>query len=62
MYFGDADYTGTCLIDQNTGEAVRHGYGKQVWKNGDRYEGEWSNDELSGQGVLTYKNGDCYEG
>ena len=32
------------------------------YKNGDRYEGEWKNDDREGKGILNYKNGDRYDG
>ena len=32
------------------------------YKNGDRYEGEWKNDDREGKGILYYKNGDRYDG
>ena len=28
-----------------------HGYGKYTWADGDKYEGEWVDDERSGYGV-----------
>lgn len=32
------------------------------YSNGDKYEGEWLNDDKNGQGVYYYANGDVYEG
>ena len=32
------------------------------WENGDRYEGEWKNDEREGKGIYYLNNGDRYEG
>ena len=32
------------------------------YKNGDRYDGEWKNDDREGMGILYYKNGDRYDG
>lgn len=29
---------------------------------GDSYEGEWADDEMSGEGVMRYKNGNVYAG
>ena len=33
-----------------------------LWENGDKYEGEWSNNQINGQGKLIYINGNTYEG
>ena len=35
---------------------------KVLYTPGDRYEGNWVNDEMSGQGVYTWANGARYEG
>lgn len=46
----------------------RHGIGSMDFANGDRYEGTFENDFMSGDGsggvecVYTYKNGDVYKG
>ena len=32
------------------------------YKNGDKYEGEWKNDEREGNGKMIYKNGSIEEG
>ena len=40
----------------------RKGYGKKVFKNGDRYEGEWDNDMANGKGRYDHADGDVYEG
>ena len=32
------------------------------FKNGDIYDGEWSNRAPNGHGIMTYANGDKYEG
>jgi len=36
--------------------------GTMEYNNGDKYVGDWKNDEREGTGVLTYANGDKYEG
>ena len=33
-----------------------------MYKNGDRFEGEFKNDKREGKGKLFYKNGDIKEG
>jgi len=33
-----------------------------TWPSGRRYEGEWKDDKLNGQGVYTYTDGTRYEG
>ena len=35
---------------------------KKIYENGDQYEGEFKDDNMNGQGVLTYPNGNCYKG
>ena len=39
-----------------------HGRGKKVWKNGSKYEGEFSNGKPNGKGVFNSPHGDTYEG
>jgi len=41
---------------------MKHGQGTMEWPNGDKYEGEWISDKLSGQGCLTYHDGSVYRG
>jgi hypothetical protein len=49
-----------------TGTETRHGRGTFTWKKGpykgNKYEGEWKDDKLSGQGVYTWADGRRYEG
>ena len=41
----------------------KHGKGKEIHPNGDKYEGIWENDKLkNGKVKKTYDNGDKYEG
>lgn len=42
--------------------AIRHGRGKCTYRNGDVYEGEWTDDQRSGQGTMAYSNEDVYAG
>jgi hypothetical protein len=52
--------------DRYSGEwsvkGFKHGQGKQVWANGDTYEGRWKHGKQQGQGVMTFSAGDRYEG
>lgn len=41
---------------------MRHGYGTEVDKHGNLFEGQWQTDEKSGQGKLTLVDGSSYEG
>jgi hypothetical protein len=38
------------------------GNGKQIFKNGDMYNGLWVKGKMNGQGSYTWKNGDVYKG
>ena len=42
----------------------KHGYGVYRWNDGTKYEGEWYNNQMNGQGVKTYSSGGLkkYEG
>jgi hypothetical protein len=41
---------------------IKHGYGKQLWRDGARYEGEWKEGKANGKGIFYHLNGDVYEG
>lgn len=41
---------------------LRHGKGRQQWKDGSIYEGYWRNNMASGIGRLIHADGDVYEG
>lgn len=36
--------------------------GVMIWRNGDRYVGEWNNDTMNGHGTLCMAHGGKYEG
>ena len=38
------------------------GKGVYTYSNGDKYEGDWFNDQSTGNGVYTYSNGSSYKG
>jgi hypothetical protein len=40
----------------------KQGYGKEYYKNGDVFDGEWDNDLKHGKGVHFYANGDKFNG
>lgn len=48
----DKQYTGS-----RNSKGQRHGEGTYIWKNGDKYVGNWENDKMSGYGEYTYANG-----
>ena len=37
-------------------------FGTYTWSNGDKYVGEWMNDDLHGQGTFTWADGEKYVG
>jgi hypothetical protein len=41
---------------------MRHGKGKQLWKDGSVYEGYWKNNMAHGKGRLIHSDADVYEG
>ena len=41
---------------------MRHGKGKWMMVNGDKYEGEYLNDKKNGHGTYQWKTGDRYVG
>ena len=41
---------------------LRHGTGKQVWKDGSIYEGYWKDNMANGFGRLLHSDGDVYIG
>ena len=47
---------------RNVDSNKRDGYGVQIWSDGSKYEGFWSNDKANGKGRLIHADGDVYEG
>jgi len=43
-------------------DGLRQGRGVQIWHDGSKYEGYWSNDMANGRGRLIHADGDIYEG
>ena len=41
---------------------IKHGEGKQIYKDNSEYDGMWKNGKYHGFGKLQYENGDTYEG
>ena len=53
---------GDCYEGENK-KNIRHGEGVMYYKNwGEKYDGEWINDNRAGRGTLTFNNGDTYSG
>jgi hypothetical protein len=53
------------LYGQNTGcisGDCDNGFGTWIYKNGDKYEGNWVNKKMHGVGTYYYMNGDIYKG
>ena len=44
------------------GQVLKHGFGEEVDRFGNRYEGRWHMDEKRGQGKMTFIDGSTYEG
>ncbi len=47
-------------FDLESNDITKHGKGKMKYKNGDVYEGNWNNNEPSGQIIIKNNNGDNY--
>jgi hypothetical protein len=60
MVSGLAQTQNPTLECGNNGKA--NGRGTYVWKNGDRYEGEWKDCLKNGKGEDNFSNGDVYKG
>lgn len=43
-------------------DGMREGRGVQIWRDGSKYEGYWSNDKAQGPGRLIHQDGSMYEG
>ena len=41
---------------------MRDGYGTYTWANGEKYEGQFASNVMSGKGVYTWPGGRTYEG
>lgn len=41
---------------------LKHGQGKQIFTNGNFYEGYWKNGYQEGEGKLVFNSGDVYVG
>jgi hypothetical protein len=50
------------VFDGTLQNGKRQGKGLFVWGNGQRYKGDWVDDEPNGQAVIDFANGDHYEG
>ena len=51
-----------CLSQTWALDGKRQGGGKMIYKNGDRYDGQWYNNKRWGMGSAWYANGDRYDG
>lgn len=43
-------------------EGLKQGKGTYIWKNGQRYTGDWVDDKAIGSGKISFSSGDQYEG
>jgi len=56
-YDDGAVYTGE--LDEND---VPNGHGEKVWPDGEKYVGQWKDNNFNGQGVYHYADGSVYKG
>ena len=49
-----------CTYDQD--KFFDNCFGAYIWTDGDKYVGEWKDNNRNGQGTYTYANGDKYVG
>lgn len=56
-------YNSGIYTGQINKKSIPDGQGYFVWKNGDKYEGAFTNGQITGKGIFYYANGDMiYEG
>ena len=59
-YFDEVDhllnYTGEWI------DGKKHGFGKMIWKDGDKYRGDWKHDLPEGKGEYNWANGNKFVG
>ncbi|MDH6355498.1 uncharacterized membrane protein YccF (DUF307 family) [Dysgonomonas sp. PH5-45] len=61
--YGTKNYpTGTVYTGNFNAAGLRHGKGTYQWPNGDKYEGDWVNDNATGQGTYYSREGWRYVG
>ncbi|CAF3490685.1 unnamed protein product [Rotaria socialis] len=60
-YINGDNYTGDWLEDKKSGQGIIIWGPNSTWAN-DRYEGEFYNDHMHGQGTYYFANGDTYTG
>ena len=53
---------GSACIGKGRCDCAQHGYGRALFVDGSRYEGQWVAGAVSGRGSLVLGNGDAYEG
>jgi hypothetical protein len=59
--YPDKDQQGRLSYNGEWKEDLKHGFGTQIWKNGDKYEGQWTNGFRS-KGIMVFKDGLKYDG
>ena len=62
VYANGNKYEGSFLDISYRCAFIKEGIGCMIYKNGDKYMGEWVNGCKENYGVYTYANGDKYEG
>ena len=61
-FYGDNDGIYIGELKNTYFKWIKEGKGIYYYYNGNKYEGDWENDEIKGKGIYYYKNGDRYEG
>ena len=59
--YPDKDQHGRISYNGEWKEDLKHGFGTQIWENGDKYEGQWTNGFRS-KGIMVFKDGSKYDG
>lgn len=57
IQYEDGSYIGEYMIDETTGIALRHGYGKRFWNDESFFVGEYVGGAMCGRGTLTTSRG-----
>jgi hypothetical protein len=59
---GRVEWASGDVFEGEMRQGLKQGKGTYAWKNGQRYAGDWVDDQAVGTGKITFSSGDIYEG